>query len=255
MSNRAIRKGFTLVELLVVIGIIAALVALLLPALAGARRSSQRVACQSNLRQIGIAFQLYSMKCGGRLPPTWTNRQTYSAGPVNGSNLNVYWFQRLMIDNLLPGVNEPARSVTVCPSQDKPFQPFTSAGEADLFRCSYGINNFMTIHDGASWAATSPGNPDGIDDISPVIWGVRKFEWPKVWGTKGSSEKVIVGDIYWNYMLDPWLPNKKDHAQGADDIDWERHRGSKERLGQANILFLRPCGGGASGHRCGRRLQ
>jgi prepilin-type N-terminal cleavage/methylation domain-containing protein len=62
------RQGFTLIELLVVIAIIAILAALLLPAFSGGKRSAQSVACLSNLRQIGIAFQLYIEENGNRLP-------------------------------------------------------------------------------------------------------------------------------------------------------------------------------------------
>src|SRR5215218_1901915 len=60
--------GFTLVELLVVIGVIAGLIAILLPALARAREAARTVACASNIRQIGIATLAYAQRSGGYLP-------------------------------------------------------------------------------------------------------------------------------------------------------------------------------------------
>ena len=63
-------KGFTLVELLVVIGIIAMLIAILLPALTRARGSANLVTCQSNFRQIYTALVIYTGENKGLLPPS-----------------------------------------------------------------------------------------------------------------------------------------------------------------------------------------
>jgi prepilin-type N-terminal cleavage/methylation domain-containing protein/prepilin-type processing-associated H-X9-DG protein len=77
-QHRSRSRGFTLVELLVVIGIIALLISILLPALNRARVAAATVACLSNMRQVGLAWRQYQVDNDGWIVPC--HRQVLNSG-------------------------------------------------------------------------------------------------------------------------------------------------------------------------------
>lgn len=79
-NYKCLRAGFTLIEVLVVIAILALLIGILLPALSQARHQARRAACAANLRQIGVAIHLYADDFEGSIPFGPSGR------PVTGSN-------------------------------------------------------------------------------------------------------------------------------------------------------------------------
>src|SRR6476646_5217870 len=86
VNRKENRAGFTLVELLVVIGIIAVLVGLLLPALNKARNSAMIVKCAANERVIGQAFFQYATQFKGALPTFYTNNPDVTQNIVTNSS-------------------------------------------------------------------------------------------------------------------------------------------------------------------------
>ena len=79
--------AFTLVELLVVIAVIAILAALLFPVFAQAREKARQAACASNLRQIGMAFAMYTEDYDERLP----DRRDLKLSLPGGSSAKTAW--------------------------------------------------------------------------------------------------------------------------------------------------------------------
>lgn len=211
LSRRG-RQGFTLIELLVVIAIIAVLVAMLLPALSKAKESARRAKCQSNLRQIGVATQLYTIDYPDRLPPYTQPAQL-----------------------LLPYVQYTPASLMneshlfYCPSASgKPLVPYDSdfpnnvAGGATPgwlgagTKLTYGFNS----------AVMSNSQTLGL----PYWLVVNRLS------QVSSASRVFWGFDSWSHRADWWyphIPNYRHGGTGSPVNQWDR----TESAG-VNALFL-----------------
>ena len=164
-------KGFTLIELLVVIAIIAVLMGILLPALQRVRKQAKGAVCKSNLRQIGVAANLYaatyenyiprSAEWGGRVRPwfqlfmpllsqtdmggdyrtvdtfrcpSYPDRRQTLCYVINGWGSNVGGAGSRM--SPLTDCDSPARTIDLADNEDGPWRTIiTKATDRDLTRC------------------------------------------------------------------------------------------------------------------------
>jgi prepilin-type N-terminal cleavage/methylation domain-containing protein len=106
---KRVRSGFTLLELLVSIAIIGILAALLLPAVSKAKERARRTQCLNQLRQIGVAMQLYSDDYWGRFPDASTNNPAFYGN----------WWPWDLNTNLVAELESrgATRNILYCPSR------------------------------------------------------------------------------------------------------------------------------------------
>jgi len=120
-----VRAGFSLIELLVVISIIALLVGILLPTLATVRARAQGIACASNLRQVGLGFEMYHGDYDDTFPrANWMPRPFL---PQRGDRRSI----NEALDAYIALSDEQSQRVYKCPGDDTVYDLTSAAARAD----------------------------------------------------------------------------------------------------------------------------
>lgn len=190
-------RGFSLLELLVVISIIAVLAATLVPIYMNAKRSAARNKCQSNLRQIANAFELYTSDHTGCYPNL--DNQYLWAG--------FYWREPIR-DYVSRSKSDDKNSVLSCPSDPTP--PGIYAATSYAYSSSFymtpdqvnAIENSDYIR--TKFAATNPKLPCATIKTSMVKFGKKKVLVAEYWTLHSENPKVGWYDDLETTGNDPW---------------------------------------------------
>ncbi len=216
-------RAFTLIELLVTVAIIGVLLAVVLPALAGAFRTSEDIVCKNNLRTIGFAARSYAESNHGLLPPL----ADWSTWPVTyfwGTNEQQPDFAAGLLTKHLGYQAGKDGSVYECPAQ--PRGSYIPQGASGGQTTTYGYNGYYLC------PAATPG----------WSWTIGHRPWQRL-STVQNPDKVIMfadtlmswgpGAVTNNCLLDPpWILEGSQWVENKSTTMCFRHNG------RANVCYV-----------------
>ena len=187
-----IYKGFTLIELLVVIAIIAVLMGILMPSLRKAKEQARKIVCRSNMKQIGLAIQMY--QASYYFDFTANSKWYYQNGTADHAHEWQPYFARDLMDNKIL----PDRKVFFCPSVRN------LAHDRNYLNSAIQSRNF-TPYDTAFMERTYTND-------HPVFWSTHNWIWKK----RVTSGTPHVNNVSKGAMLCDMSPSAWQHIDASN---------------------------------------
>ena len=205
------RPGFTLVELLVVIGIIAVLIGILLPALGAARRQARTVQCASAMRQFGLANAMYVNDQKGWCVPIKTAQNSNKDTAYYGTLNYQAWYTNVVMRKFI----------------GMPVPPATKTGPSNTYRIDDWLENWTpgllcpeaytsreikkgTITHCYSWNRVTLGHIGDPERKRTLSQAFNAGLFVKLAQIPRSAEKMQMVDGNWFYLAGVWRPANPD---------------------------------------------
>jgi prepilin-type N-terminal cleavage/methylation domain-containing protein/prepilin-type processing-associated H-X9-DG protein len=249
LKHDSFRRGFTLIELLVVIAIIAILAGMLLPSLSRAKIAAKSISSLSNLRQLGLGLQLYSLDQDGYYPKHSSLKSATTALGLPRTRWADFIYPYMASEKvyLSPNLTQQERSFMI-----KPFAHALAAGN-EVFYGGYGYNyqylgnarqpteDYRPFH-ARDTSIKAPSDTVAIGDTK----GARKGNPENPYGFDGSGVYVIdpplgsvsLGSLGSRNSGDGPGNGNAYYEGGSDGSDAHRATPSGRNGGKVNLTFV-----------------
>jgi prepilin-type N-terminal cleavage/methylation domain-containing protein/prepilin-type processing-associated H-X9-DG protein len=253
---RRFQNGFTLIELLVVIAIIAILAALLLPALTAAKRRAKEINCTSNLRQWGLALQIYASQNNDGLPRDGMGQNgTYFGNIFNGVQTGDPTDPNAWFNLLPPNIGERKLSAYFAdytaapggsPTKATLYMPFPG-GKGHMWQCPSADMSLATVSGSLqpASAAVGPGGGGFFSyamniDLKRASDGISALPYPttpNMTAFRQPSSTVLMFDCIFDPVSEPQNNAASSPFNSVNPANRQNSFASRHNHG-GNINFL-----------------